>query len=44
VILRQLYARHLRGETSDPRMAERGAQIEPLALRGLDLLLGSVAV
>lgn len=38
VVLRQLYARHLRGETTDPRMAERGGQISGLAQRGLQLL------
>ena len=44
VILRQLYVRHLLGETSDPRMAEREEQIEPLAHRGLDILGGRVGV
>ena len=38
VILQQLYARHLRGETTDERMGERGAQVDPLAERALDLL------
>jgi aminoglycoside phosphotransferase (APT) family kinase protein len=38
VVLRQLYARHLRGETSDARMADRGGQVSGLAERGLGLL------
>ncbi len=38
VILQQLYARYVRGETTDPRMGERGAQVNPLALRALRLL------
>jgi aminoglycoside phosphotransferase (APT) family kinase protein len=44
VVLRQLYARHLRGETTDPRMAERSQQVDPLAERGLDILGGRVGV
>jgi hypothetical protein len=36
--MQQLYARWLRGETSDERMANRGAQVFPLARRGLDVL------
>ena len=38
VILQQLYARYVRGETTDERMGERGAQVDPLGLRALDLL------
>ncbi|WGX96091.1 phosphotransferase family protein [Nocardioides sp. L-11A] len=38
VIMQQLYDRHLRGETSDPRMAERGAQVQSLGERALALL------
>ncbi|PBC47564.1 phosphotransferase family protein [Rhodococcus sp. ACPA1] len=38
VILQQLYARYVRGETTDPRMGERGAAVAPLARRALDLL------
>lgn len=38
VILQQLYARHLRGETTDPRMAERGENVQGLARRAMDLL------
>ncbi len=38
VILQQLYARYLRGETTDERMGERGQQVDPLAVRALDLL------
>lgn len=35
VILQQLYARYLRGETTDERMASRGDHISLLAKRGL---------
>ncbi|GAA4478842.1 phosphotransferase family protein [Rhodococcus olei] len=40
VILQQLYARFVRGETTDPRMGMRGALVEPLARRALGLLAG----
>jgi aminoglycoside phosphotransferase (APT) family kinase protein len=35
VILQQLYARYLRGETTDERMATRGEHVSVLAQRGL---------
>jgi aminoglycoside phosphotransferase (APT) family kinase protein len=38
VILQQLYARYLRGETTDERMATRGEHITALARRGLTRL------
>ncbi len=38
VILQQLFVRHVRGETTDPRMAERGASVVPLAERTFDLV------
>ncbi|MFF0283628.1 phosphotransferase family protein [Rhodococcus aetherivorans] len=38
VILQQLYARFVRGESTDPRMGERGAAVAPLARRALGLL------
>ncbi|MBL3667954.1 phosphotransferase family protein [Streptomyces sp. M2CJ-2] len=38
VILQQLYARHLRGETTDERMARRGDHISVLAERGMSRL------
>ncbi|MGW5076947.1 phosphotransferase family protein [Rhodococcus sp. NPDC004095] len=38
VILQQLYARFVRGETSDERMGERGDLVAPLARRALELL------
>lgn len=41
VILQQLYARHVRGETPDPRMAQRGEMVAPLARRALALLGGA---
>ncbi len=41
VILQQLYARFVRGETTDERMGERGGQVDPLGLRALDLLHAS---
>jgi aminoglycoside phosphotransferase (APT) family kinase protein len=41
VILQQLYARHVRGQGSDPRMAQRGLMVAPLARRALALLGGT---
>lgn len=41
VILQQLYARHVRGQTSDERMAQRGLMVAPLARRALALLGGT---
>ena len=38
VILQQLYARYLRGETTDPRMAGRGAHVAALSEHALHLL------
>lgn len=38
VILRQLFARWERGDTSDPRMAARGEHVFPLTRRGLSIL------
>ena len=38
VILQQLYARFVRGETTDERMGQRGDLVEPLARRALALL------
>jgi aminoglycoside phosphotransferase (APT) family kinase protein len=38
VVLRQLYVRWLRGETTDPRMEERGPKVAPLARRGARIL------
>ncbi|MDF1602244.1 phosphotransferase family protein [Nocardioides sp. YIM 152315] len=38
VILQQLYARSVRGETTDPRMQQRGEMVRPLALRALATL------
>lgn len=35
VILQQLYARSVRGETADPRMRQRGDMVRPLAQRAL---------
>ncbi|GAB3571332.1 phosphotransferase family protein [Amycolatopsis endophytica] len=40
VILQQLYARYLRGETTDERMAARGEHIPVLVRRGLTRLAG----
>ena len=40
VILQQLYARYVRGETTDTRMRERGDDVAPLARRALGLLSG----
>ncbi|GAA1637823.1 phosphotransferase family protein [Georgenia ruanii] len=42
VILQQLYARSVRGETSDERMRQRGEMVAPLARRAVDLLGGQV--
>ena len=42
VILQQLYARSVRGETSDARMRQRGEMVAPLARRALQLLGGQV--
>lgn len=38
VILQQLYARHVRGETSDPRMASRGDHVSALCEHTLNLI------
>ncbi|MCW2498440.1 MAG: aminoglycoside phosphotransferase [Frankiales bacterium] len=38
VILQQLYARYLRGETTDERMGTRGAQVVALTRSALDVL------
>jgi len=38
VIMQQLYVRHLRGETSDDRMATRGEQVGRIAARALALV------
>ena len=38
IILQQLYARHLRGETADERMASHGRHVRGLACRGLALV------
>jgi aminoglycoside phosphotransferase (APT) family kinase protein len=38
VIMQQLYDRYLRHETTDPRMAERGGQVQTLGRRALGLL------
>jgi aminoglycoside phosphotransferase (APT) family kinase protein len=40
VILQQLYARYVRGETTDQRMRDRGDDVAPLARRALGLLSG----
>ncbi|MCR8899850.1 phosphotransferase family protein [Gordonia sp. GONU] len=40
IILQQLYARFLRGESTDPRMGERGRDVVPLGYRARDLLAG----
>ncbi len=42
VILQQLYARAVRGESADPRMLQRGEMVAPLARRALALLGGTV--
>ncbi len=38
VILQQLYARYVRGQTTDPRMRERGTKVALQARRGMRLL------
>lgn len=38
IIMQQLYARYLRGETTDARMGERGAAVQKLGHRALTLL------
>lgn len=38
VILQQLYARAVRGESADPRMRQRGEMVAPLARRALELV------
>lgn len=38
IIMQQLYDRYLRGESTDVRMADRGAGVFPLARRGLSVL------
>jgi aminoglycoside phosphotransferase (APT) family kinase protein len=38
VVLEQLYQRFVRGESTDPRMGERGAPVARLADRAADLL------
>lgn len=40
VVLQQLYARWQRGETKDPRMADRGAWVLPMARRAARILSG----
>jgi aminoglycoside phosphotransferase (APT) family kinase protein len=40
VVLQQLYARWVRGETRDPRMAERGASVGPMSRRAARILEG----
>lgn len=40
IIMQQLYMRWLRGESTDPRMAERGGPVVSLAERALNLLDG----
>ena len=40
VILQQLYARSVRGETTDERMRQRGEMVAPLARRALHVLGG----
>jgi len=40
VILQQLYARAVRGESADPRMLQRGEMVGPLARRALAVLGG----
>jgi aminoglycoside phosphotransferase (APT) family kinase protein len=42
VILQQLYARSVRGETADERMRQRGEMVAPLARRALHLLGGQI--
>jgi aminoglycoside phosphotransferase (APT) family kinase protein len=38
VVLEQLYQRFVRGESTDPRMGERGAPVTPLSERAAELL------
>jgi aminoglycoside phosphotransferase (APT) family kinase protein len=38
VVVRQLYARWLRGESTDPRMGDRGAWVVPMARRAARIL------
>ena len=38
VVLQQLYTRYLRGESTDPRMADRGPMITPQARRAMLIL------
>jgi aminoglycoside phosphotransferase (APT) family kinase protein len=38
VICQQLYARHARGESTDERMASRGARVGMLSARALRIL------
>ena len=38
VVLEQLYQRFVRGESTDPRMGERGTPVAPLADRAAELL------
>ena len=38
--MQQLYMRWVRGESTDPRMGERGGPVASLARRALDLLDG----
>ncbi|GAA4681291.1 phosphotransferase family protein [Gordonia humi] len=40
VIMQQLYMRWVRGESTDPRMGERGGPVVPLAERAMQLLDG----
>ena len=40
VILQQLYIRFVRGESTDPRMGERGAKVGPVGGRALGILDG----
>jgi aminoglycoside phosphotransferase (APT) family kinase protein len=41
VVVRQLHARWERGETSDPRMAQRGAWVGPMSRRAARILEGA---
>ena len=38
VVLQQLYTRYLRGESTDPRMADRGPRISPQARRAMTII------
>ena len=44
VVLQQLYIRYVRGESTDPRLASRGARVAELADRSLRLLSEGAAV